>query len=504
MDRMRAQAAYDELIRHVRDEALLASCVELLGWDEQTYMPRRGAAHRSRQLAYLTGRLHERVTHPRKGELLAALDGPDHAGDTDRAANVREIRRQYARQCRLPRRLVEELARVTTLAQAEWEIARRDADFARFRPWLEQVVFLKREEAQAHAPEGDLYDGLLEDYEPGARTGDVERLFADLQSALVPLVQTLTQASPPGDPSVLGRDYPPEQQRVFVEQVARDVGFDFRAGRLDTTVHPFCCAVGPGDCRLAIRYRRDDLGEALFGTLHEVGHGLYEQGLPSEHHGTPLGEAASLGLHEAQARLWENGVGRSRAFWRHFFPAARAFFPGALAKETTEHVYAAVNHVEPTPIRASADELTYNLHILARFELERALLDGRLCVVDLPAAWADAYRRFLGVTPPDDAFGCLQDGHWAAGLFGYFPTYTLGNLYAAQLLDRADADLGGLDVVLAAGRFQDLRDWLSARVYGHGSRYRAAELVTRATGQAPGFQSFFDHLHRKYGELYGL
>ncbi len=306
------------------------------------------------------------------------------------------------------------------------------------------------------------------------------------------------------DDAVLRREYPVERQRRFGEMAAAAVGFDFRAGRLDTTVHPFFSPVGPGDCRLTCRFDPRNFCEGFFGILHETGHGLYEQGLDPAHQGTPVAEAPSLGWHESQARLWENTVGRGRAFWEHFFPRAGSLFPAALRGVTPDDFYFAVNKVEPAPLRIGADEVTYNLHILLRFELEQALVAGDLLPADLPAAWAEASRRYLAVTPATDAAGCLQDGHWASGLIGYFPTYTLGNLIAAQLYARAEADVGGLDRPFARGDFAGLLGWLRERVYRQGSRYPAARLVEVTTGAPLSHRPLVHALRQKYGELYGI
>jgi carboxypeptidase Taq len=295
-----------------------------------------------------------------------------------------------------------------------------------------------------------------------------------------------------------------ERQRIFCEAVAAALGFDFRRGRLDTAVHPFCSSIGPGDCRITTRFRSSNLSEALFAVLHEVGHALYEQGLDPQHYGTPMGEVPSLGLHESQSRLWENQVGRSRPFWTHFFPRLRQVFHEALGDVTLDDFYFAVNHVEASTNRIRADEVTYNLHILLRFALEQALIHGELSVADLPAAWNEAYRRYLGIVPANDAEGCLQDGHWAAGQIGYFPTYTLGNLFAAQLFARAAADVGDLDARFACGDFEGLRGWLAEHVYQPGGRYPAARQVERATGAPPDHRPLVAALRTKYSELYGL
>jgi carboxypeptidase Taq len=500
---MHAREAYDELMRWTRREALLASCAELLGWDELTYMPRRGGAHRAEQMALLAGMLHQWGTDPYLGELLAAVEGSSLIADpaAPEAVNTREVRRIYDRQTRLPRSLIEEAARVTSIAQQEWEVARAQADFARLRPWLEKVVAIRRREGELLGRGNGPYDALLQDYEPGATGADIARFFEALRGDLVDLVGTLAAVPGRRDHAVLRREYPADRQRLFGERVASAVGFDFQRGRLDTAVHPFCASMGPGDCRLTTRYSRNDFSDAFFAVLHEVGHGLYEQGLDPIHWGTPMGEPPSLGLHESQSRLWENQVGRSRAFWRHFFPQAQEAFSQALGDVSEEGFYRAVNHVEASTNRVRADEVTYNLHILIRFELEQALVSGDLAVAELPAAWNEAYRRTLGVTPANDAEGCLQDGHWPAGQIGYFPTYTLGSLFAAQLFARAAADLGDLDAQMARGDFEGLRGWLATHVYRQGGRYPAGVLLARATGLPPDHQPLVAALRRKYGEL---
>ena len=503
---MQAEAAYSELIGRVREESLLASCADLLAWDEETYMPRRGAAHRSEQMALLAGIVHDRAADPRIGELLAAVEGSPLVADRDtpEAVNVREIRRDYQRAARLPRRLLTDLARVTTLAHHEWAFARRDADFARYRPWLDKIIALKRREAEALGYSETPYDALLDDYEPGAKSRDLAALFADLRRELVPLVGAISEARRTPDISILHRDYPLERQQAFGEATAKALGFDFQRGRLDSAAHPFSIGIGPGDCRITTRYHPHDFTDAFFTILHETGHALYEQGLDPAHHGTPMGNAASLGLHESQARLWENTVGRSQSFWRHFFPLARRAFPESLGDVALDAFHFAVNQVKPSLVRVQADEVTYNLHILIRFELEQALLAGDLKAADVPAAWNEAYRRHLGIGPANDAEGCLQDGHWACGLLGYFPTYTLGNVFAAQLYAAATAELGGLDESFARGDFSGLLGWLRVQVHRWGGRYPAVRLIERITGAAPDHRPLVASLRRKYGELYGL
>lgn len=503
---MQPRAAYDELIRRVKEEAVLASCAHVLGWDEETYMPRGGVAHRAEQQALLAGLLHDRATDPRLGELLAAVEGSDLVADPDSAyaVNVRELRRLYDRATRLPRSLVEEFARITSVAQRQWVTAHEKSDWSLFWPWVEKVVALKRAEAAALRPGDDLYETMLDEYEPGMTVRQVAALFDALRGELVDLVGSIRASSRRPNPSVLHRIYPLERQRRFGEAVAAEVGFDFRRGRLDTSPHPFFTSLGPDDYRITTRFHVQKFSDGLFGILHEVGHALYEQGLDPAAYGLPMGESVSVGVHESQARLWENTVGRSLSFWRHFFPQACALFPEALGDVSLDEFYFAINHVAPSLNRVRADEVTYNLHILIRFELERALVAGDLAAADVPGAWNEQYRRYLGVNPPDDTEGCLQDGHWGGGLIGYFPTYTLGNLFAAQLFERVFTDLGNLDDDFSRGRLDRLLGWLQKQVYRHGQRYTAARLIEQATGAPPDHHPLLAGLRRKYGELYGL
>jgi carboxypeptidase Taq len=497
---MRPEQAYAELIRLSREESLLSSCSDLLEWDEETYMPRGGVEHRAEQMALLAGLLHERGADPRFGELLEQVEGSELVRDPDGiiAVNVRELRREYDRERRLPRSLVEESARVAAMSAQAWAEAREAAEFGPFAPWLDRTVALARDEAEAVGYPDVPYDALLEDYEPGVTTRDVAALFALLRTELVPMVAALRDAPAAVPAHVLRREFPVDRQRLFAEAVAAGLGFDLERGRLDTGLHPFCTAIGPGDTRIALRFHRRNFAMGFFGLLHEVGHGLFDQGLDPIHYGTPMGEAPSLGLHESQSRLWENQVGRSAGFWQHFFPRLRNIFHEALHDVPLEAFLRVINRVEAGPSRSRADEITYNLHILIRFELEQALLDGDLRAADVPGAWAEAYERYLGVQPRHDREGCLQDGHWSEGMIGYFPTYTLGNVYAAQLYERAAADLGDLEDQFARGDFSGLLGWLRARVHHHGQRYRVPELIRRATGGPPDPRALIEGLRRRY------
>ena len=501
---MNATAAYEELVRRAREDSLLASCADLLAWDEETYIPSGGIEHRSNQLALLAGLIHDRATDPSIGDLLGELEESSLVQDPESpaAVNVRELRREYDRQTRIPRRLVEEMARTTALAHQEWIDARRNAEFSRFRPWLEKIIALKRSEAEAVGYAEVPYDAMLDEYEPGATSRTVARLFDELRRELVPLVAAIGGAPRRPKAGVLQRDFPVDRQRVFAETVAAAVGFDFEHGRLDTSVHPFCTGIGPGDCRITARFNASNFCDGLFTILHEVGHALYEQGLAPEHYGTPMGDTASLGVHESQSRLWENRVGRSRPFWEYLFPRAHEVFHDALHDVALDEFYFAINNVAPSLNRVKADEVTYNLHVVARFELERALIAGDLQVADVPEAWNQAYQRYLGITPSNDAEGCLQDSHWSGGLIGYFPTYTLGDVFGAQLFAKANDELGDLAAAFRAGEFSVLLDWLRAKVHRQGRRYRGETLIERVTGSPPDYRPLIQGLRRKYSELY--
>ena len=501
--------AYAALCGRLREVALVAGCGHVLSWDEQTHLPRLATEHRGEQLALLSGLAHERATDPRLGELLGDLDGAFDA-DSAEAAQVREAARDYRRRTALPRRLVEEQSRVATVAQQAWVSARAADDFAAFLPHLTAVVELKREEADAvRAADPDLagrprYDALLDDHEPGADGASVAATFAALRAELAPLAAAIADSGVSPDTAPVRGRCRVEDQRRFVKAAAGGIGFDFDAGRLDTAAHPFCTGLGPRDVRLTTRYDERFFPQALFGTLHEAGHGIYEQRLPVEQHGTPLGEACSLGVHESQSRLWENFVGRGRDYWHHLLPAARAAFPSALGRTDVDAVYRAVNDVRPSAIRVEADEVTYNLHVMLRFELEQPLIAGSLEPADLPAAWDDAFEASLGFRPATPSDGVLQDIHWAAGLIGYFPTYTLGNLYAAMLWEAAGEALGDLGEQLRRGEFFPLRDWLTGNVHRHGRRYPAGELMERATGRTLTHEPLMRHLRGKFGALYGV
>ncbi|MCZ7646052.1 MAG: carboxypeptidase M32 [Planctomycetota bacterium] len=497
--------AYAELLERSRRRAVFGSMGSVLGWDQRTYMPKRGAKHRGEQLSLLAGMSHEMATDPRIGELLACVEssGLVKARHSDAAVNVREWRRGYDHATKLPRKLVEALSRTGSEGYNLWVEARKSDDFKAFRPVLEKLVALAREKADALGWKERRYDALLDQYEPGATTKQVQRLFAPLEKELAALIAKIVSSGKRADPSILENVYPVPAQEALCIEAARAIGFDFDAGRLDVTTHPFCSTMGPGDVRLTTRYDPASVWGALFGTLHEAGHGLYNQGLDPKHYGTPRGGSISLGIHESQSRMWENMVGRSRAFWQFFLPLARKTFPAALGGKDLDAVYFAVNESKPSLIRVEADEATYNLHIVLRFRLEIELIEGRLKAADLPGAWSETLQKLLGLKPPSNREGCLQDVHWSGAAFGYFPTYCMGNLYAAQFCEQARADLGNLDAQFAKGEFKPLLGWLRKKIHKPGKTYRPAELCEVVTGKKLSHQPLMRYLKGKLAPLYG-
>ncbi len=501
-----APSAYDQLCQHARETQLLASIEDVLSWDERTQLPPAAGEYRAEQMTYLAGLVHRRRTDPRLGEWLAELAGSDLAREPHSAAGtvIRQMKRQYDKLVKLPAALVEELTRTSVLGQQVWQQARAANDFKAFQPILTKTYELKREQAQAIGYQDQPYDALLDDFEPAETTRNLTRVLAELREQLVPLVAAIAESPKRPDTSLLRRNFPQAAQAQFGSAVAAAFGFEFSRGRLDVTAHPFCSGMGPNDCRITTRYDEQFFPSAFFGILHEAGHGIYDQGLNAADYGLPTGTYISLGIHESQSRMWENLVGRSRAFWRHYYPQAQAAFPAALASVPLDDFFFAINDVRPSLIRVEADEATYNLHILVRFELEQALIKNELPVAELPGAWKEKYQQYLGITPPNDADGVMQDIHWSAGLIGYFATYSLGNLYSAQFFEQADKDLGGLEAQFARGEFKPLREWLREKIHLPGQRYTAAELVQRVTGKPLSSGPLMAHLRQKLGPLYGL
>ncbi len=482
----------------------------LLEWDQQTYMPPGGAGARAEQLSALATLTHEMATSEETAALLERAErdagNVDPGTDDDDAALLRVARRDFTLATKLPTALVTEMARVTALAYEEWTQARAASDWNKFAPWLEQILDLVRQVAEHRGYPEQRYDALLDEYEPGMKASQVTAMFEAIKPDLTALVQAIAAKGPDAvDDSPLRRGFDEERQRAFGEKVVSAIGFDWGRGRQDKAVHPFCSSFTRGDVRLTTRFDRHWLPAALFGSMHEAGHGMYEQGISPRYDGGVLGGGVSLGVHESQSRLWENLVGRSEAFWARFYPDLQAAFPGVLDDVAPDRWYRAINTVQPSLIRVEADEVTYNLHILLRFEMEVALLEGRLSVKDAPDAWREKMRDYLGIVPENDAEGILQDVHWSGGGIGYFPTYSIGNLLSVQLFDAANTALGGnVNAQIAEGNFAPLLGWLQENVYQWGRKYDPSDLTTRATGRTLTPEPYLRYLKTKFGAIYDL
>ena len=489
--------AYKKLLKRARQVALLASINDTLGWDEETCLPPKALDHRAEQMAHLSGAAHRLFTAGGVGGWISECEQHGFAPDSDEAANIREWRRDYDRKTKIPARLVEKFARIRSHAREAWGEARKQSKFKLFKPHFAKLLDLHLQFADLWGYTGSPYNAHLDQYEPGARAEDLTALFARLRPEIVSILGPAAERSTATPRSLLHGNYPIAAQQSFNREVAAAMGFDFGAGRIDTTTHPFCSGLGPNDCRLTTRYNEQDFTQSLYGIMHEAGHGLYDQGLPKEHFGTPLGCAVSLGIHESQSRLWENHVGRDAAFWAHWHPCACEYFPG-LKRLTPEQVTGAVNHVEPSFIRVEADQVTYDLHIILRFEIEMKLIGRQIGVADVPAYWNEQFEKMFGLKVTNDANGCLQDIHWSIGMMGYFPTYSLGNLNAAQLMRHARATNPTLDSALARGDYAPLLQWLRASVHAHGQRHHPQELMRLATGEPTEARAHLDCLRKKY------
>jgi carboxypeptidase Taq len=492
-----------QLRQRLAEIADLTDATHILEWDQQTMMPERGAAARAEALATLRSVGHQRFISAEIGALLdaaaEALNGDDPDGDD--AALVRVIRRRWEKARRVPIELAAERARAASLGQEAWRHARADSDFAAFAPYLEHNLELARRYVECFDGFDCAYDVLLDDFEPGMRSATVSRLFAQLKSELVPLIATLADHGDRVDASALHGHFPVARQRRVVEEVVRLMGFEPSAWRIDTAVHPFATSFGCEDVRITTRWDESYFPTALYGAMHECGHGLYEAGIAASLQRTPLRHVESLGLHESQSRLWENMVGRGAPFSRVLAPRLAEHLGTGLDAAA---LYRAVNRVEPSFIRVEADEATYSLHVVLRFELEQQLIDGQLTIAELPEAWNARFKAYLGLDVPDDAHGVLQDVHWSSGSFGYFPTYALGNLIAGQLWERVHLDVPDLDDRLAAGDLGVLREWLRDRVHRHGPKYSMPELLQRVVGTRISVEPFLAYLKTKLTDVYGV
>lgn len=493
-------AACAELVSRLKRADLHGSILGLLQWDEQVNLPPDSGDRRAEQLALMAEAHHRAVADPAIEPLLKALEKAGEALDDDEQVIARHVRRDYDRATKLPPAFVAEKATLDSEAFHAWREARATSNFSRFEPFLVRQLDMARLEA-AYVGWGDrAYDYFLDRHDPGLTTAQVEGLFAELRRELVPLVREITESPVKARPGLL-RGLPVAGQKEFLREVTAALGFNYCRGRIDVAVHPFCSG-DAADTRMTTRFSEDEPLDSLFSAIHETGHGLYEQGLPLPHLGTPLGQAVGMAIHESQSRLWENQVSRSREFWTHFEPRLRATFPGRLDAVSSDDLYLAINEVRAIPIRVDSDEVTYNLHIMLRFELERRLFDGSLAVRDLPGAWREQCQELLGLTPATDAEGVLQDVHWSGGAFGYFPSYCLGNMIAAQFWATIHRDLPGLGDDIARGEFGRLLGWLRDRIHRHGRRFDTRELVRKVTGEALSPVHVVRYLRERYGALY--
>ena len=485
--------AYNQLCELAGEIAILDSTSAALGWDQETYMPDAALDYRAKQLGYLSGKSYALFTSKKFRLVLDQAEGEELTPVAK--ANVREWRRQLNRAIKLSRKLVEEFSEVTTHAKSAWAEARKASNFKAFAPHLEKVLKLTLKKADRWGYAGEAYDALLDEYEPSATAAEISTLFDTLRPQLSALAKEAVARSASTPADILAGDYPIEKQQQLNREIAESIGFDFSGGRIDTTAHPFCTRLGPLDQRLTTRYDETDFTSSLFGVLHEAGHGMYEQGLPASDYGLPSGTAVSLGIHESQSRLWENHVGRSRAFWDQWLPRAKEIFPGLHL--SLDEMVAAVNRAEFSFIRVEADEATYDLHIMLRFSIERRLLNRELKIKDVPAAWNEEFRNLFGMTPPDDARGSLQDIHWSMGGMGYFPTYTLGNLNAAQLFRAARQD-AAIQQDIDQAHYATLLGWLETNVHAHGSTLTPRDLMQTATGEPTNARWHLEHLKDRF------
>ena len=483
----------------------LVAASALMGWDQQVNMAPGAAEDRGEQISTLERIIHIKATSPELGSIIADLEGEAQKldEDSDNARLVKVTRRDYDKRTKVPTEYVAEMARVSSAAQTVWEKAKKESNFSLFQPHLEKLVGLRRQYADFFAPYNHIYDPLLDDFEPGLKTADVKSIFDGLRPKQVALIQAIRQ-KPQVESSFLKLNYPQKGQWDFGVEVITCFGYDWNHGRQDKSVHPFTTGFGLNDVRITTRVNENYLNPALFGTMHECGHAMYEQGIDKIYNRTSLAGGASMAVHESQSRMWENLVGRSLAFWKHFYPRLQQIFPSQLGEINLDRFFHGVNIVEPSLIRVEADEATYNLHIMLRLEIEIALMEGKLAVADLPSVWNTKFKEYLGITPPNDAEGVLQDVHWSFGGFGYFPTYALGNLVAAQLWESMKKDLPDVERQIEQGQFQGLLGWMRKHVHQYGAKYQPQELVQRVTGSKITPEPYVRYLQEKFGSIYDL
>lgn len=496
---------FEQLIELAAELEDLGNIEAVLGWDQSVYMPPGGAEERGLQSATLGRIMHEKLTSDEVGQLIADLEAEvgDLNAETDEARMVKVAKRNYEKQTKVPLPLLIESIKATTMGHEAWVKAREQSDFSIFQPHLEKIVDLRKQYAALFKPYDHIYDPLLDDFEPGMKTIEVQEIFNELRPQQVALIQAIAEKQPP-DNSFIKQDYDEEKQELFGRYVITRFGYDWNRGRLDVTAHPFTTSFGHGDVRITTRYLKDDGGSALFSTMHEAGHAMYGQGVDKKYNRHPLNGSSSLAIHESQSRLWENLIGRSKEFWSFFYPSLQMLFPEHLGNVSQQNFYRGINKIEPSLIRVEADEATYNLHVMLRLEIEIGLMEGTIEVKDLPEIWNAKMEEYLGVTPSNDAEGVLQDVHWSGGMIGYFPTYALGNLASVQLWDKMLEDHPNIPDEIAQGKFDTILGWMREKVHRFGSKFEPQEIMLKATGSKITPEPYMRYLQTKYGELYDL
>lgn len=495
---------YDELAARVRDITSLGGAAGIVSWDQETMMPPKAIGVRSEQLSVLSGLIHEQFTDKKIGQALRNLWRNRAELTSTQSLCVRLWLRDYEKVTKIPQDLVRELALVESRSHNAWTTARKNDDFKTFAPWLEKLIRLKMRQAEAVGYKKIPYDALLDDYEPFMTAEELDPVIENLRQGLLPIVEAIRTSGRKIDNSFMKKRYPERDQEVVCLEIPSILGLDMACSRLDRSAHPFSLAVAPTDTRITTRYDERWLMQSISSVMHETGHALYEQGLPEKAYGTPLGESVSLGIHESQSRFWENHIGKSPEFCEFILPKLKRAFKTQLRGISLKKFYDGLNKVEATPIRIESDEVTYNMHIVIRYELEKAFVNGDIKVKELPGLWNERMKKYLGITPRNDAEGVLQDTHWPQGLIGYFPTYSLGNLYAAQWFDRMKRDIPSFDKMVAKGDFSKILGWLRENIHRHGRKYTAAELVKRVTGRKLDAKYFLNYLNDKFGKIYGF
>ncbi len=484
----------------------IGSILQLVSWDQEVNMPAKVTDVRARSISYVSALIHNKFIAIDRDELLTRLVRALNAGKIkgQNAVVVRETWRSYDRERKLPESFVRNLSETCSKSQSVWAKARRNNDFKLFLPWLEKIVDLKRKEAQYVGYRESPYDALLDAFEPGMTASEVTEIFDGFKEFLIPFLQKIQKKQTKIDSKKIKGEFSLEAQKKFNAYIAKSIGFDFDAGRMDVSTHPFASGPHPYDVRLTTRYKDDDILYSIGSTIHETGHGLYEQGLPAEHFGTPLGESVSIGIHESQSRMWENIIGKSKPFWKYFYPKLQKEFPVPFRKLTLEEFYKIINRVAPSLIRTEADEVTYNLHVILRFEIERDMIEGRIKLEDLPKIWNKKMRDYLGIAVPNDTLGVLQDVHWSTGGIGYFPTYSLGNLYSAQFYAKMKKDIPNIDLHISKGKFDQILSWLRKNIHTRGKTYHANDLAKVVTGEHLTAKYWNEYIQKKYSHIYSL